>query len=515
MGARRGQRVSGACIASGHAETTRAAVAVLQDGGNAFDALIAAAWAACVAEPLLCSPGGGGHALLKPNDRAPVIVDGFARAPARQDPNAHDFFPIEGNFGTDRQVFHIGLGAAAVPGLVAALFSIHARLASRPMPELVGPAIALARRGVVLNRAQHYALDILQPIVRACDGAARLFGLRNADADLPEPGARVKNPELGDFLERLAIFGEAMFYRGEIAATIAASCLAGGHLRLGDLVDYRARWRRPLRWQLAGNVTLWSNPPPAFGGLMVAMMTQALDTLLVEATEYGAEAHVRALINAMRESEARRCRLERPEHFRSTRALRQAFVRLGRERALSARGTTHISVRDTAGNLAGMTLSNGEGCGRVLPGCGFMLNNMLGEQDLNPLGFGRWPPRRRLASMMAPTLVGFGARRILLGSGGSNRIRTALAQVLCNLIRFDMPLPKAIEAPRMHFEQGALGVEQAGSWPDSAKNFLAREFPDARQWPGRSLFFGGVHAVGRGEAAADPRREGAVWIEGD
>jgi len=263
-------------VASGHSETTAAAADVLQAGGNAVDALIAAAWAACVAEPVFCSPGGGGHALLRLHGRAPVIADFFTQTPLMRRLDGLDFYPIHGNFGTDVQEFHIGMASAAVPGMVAGLFALHGRHASMPMRVLLEPAIALARAGVVLNGTQAEALRILEPIVRATSGSARLFGLSGQHDAMPGCGRRVANADLADCFQCLAEQGVDAFYRGEMAATIASASVAGGgQIGLEDLSRYRVFWRRPMKWKLA-DATVWSNPPPAFGGLMVALMTGAL-----------------------------------------------------------------------------------------------------------------------------------------------------------------------------------------------------------------------------------------------
>jgi gamma-glutamyltranspeptidase / glutathione hydrolase len=184
--------------------------------------------------------------------------------------------------------------------------------------------------------------------------------------------------------------------------------------------------------------------------------------------------------------------------------------------AAASRGTTHLSVMDAAGNVASLTASNGEGCGVLIPDTGIMLNNMLGEQDLNPHGFFRWRENQRLTSMMAPTLL---ARRdgseVVLGSGGSNRIRTAILQVLVNLLDFGMPLGPAVEASRIHLEQGRLSIE-AGFDPAVDLRTLLATYPDHRIWAERSLFFGGVHGVEYGpdgfRGAGDPRRGGVVRI---
>jgi gamma-glutamyltranspeptidase/glutathione hydrolase len=187
-----------------------------------------------------------------------------------------------------------------------------------------------------------------------------------------------------------------------------------------------------------------------------------------------------------------------------------------RSGALASRGTTHISVADAGGNLASLTLSNGEGSAYVLPGSGIMLNNMLGEEDLNPEGFHRMPAGVRLASMMTPAIVRLAdGGQIALGSGGSNRIRSAILQFLSNVLEFDMDLQQAVSAPRLHLEGDHLNIEPGFS--AAALKSLQAQWPGVEQWPEGNLFFGGVHAVKRfanGEfsAAGDPRRGGAVAI---
>lgn len=506
-----------ASVATGHAATTAAAVHALNAGGNAVDMLIAAGWTACVAEPIFCSPGGGGHALVRLRGRAPTLADFFAQTPRVRRVEGADFYPIRGNFGCTEQEFHIGHGSAAVPGMVAGLFELHRRHAALPMPVLAEPAAALARDGLELNAVQHEALEILEPIVRADDVTARMFGLASARAPLPAIGERVRNPDLADFIEATARLGAGDFYRGELAARIAArQAGGGGHITIDDLARYRVRWRRPMKWRLGESATVWSNPPPAFGGLMVALMTRALERALPSGAGFGSRAHLEALTSAMRDSEERRLELERPEYARDSRSLMNAFQSIFRQSAALrvGRGTTQISVRDRNGNIAGMTISNGEGCGRVVPGCGFILNNMLGEEDLNRTGFGLWPPGRRLSSMMAPTLIRHAGRDIVLGSGGSNRIRTAIAQVLANLMHFGMDLDEAVSAPRLHLEGDVLSIERdPENWPAEVEGWLIERFPAAQRFPRRSLFFGGVHAVADDAAAADPRRLGATWID--
>ncbi len=124
---------------------------------------------------------------------------------------------------------------------------------------------------------------------------------------------------------------------------------------------------------------------------------------------------------------------------------------------VAVRGTTQISVIDAEGGAASLSVSNGEGSGYVLPGTGIILNNMLGEADLNPEGSLGWPTDARMSSMMTPAIVLDDTGAVTaLGSGGSNRIRTAVLQALLNLLAFGMPLEEAIAAPRLHVEGDKL-----------------------------------------------------------
>ena len=143
-----------------------------------------------------------------------------------------------------------------------------------------------------------------------------------------------------------------------------------------------------------------------------------------------------------------------------------------------------------------MTLSNGEGSGYVIPGTGIMMNNMLGEEDINPRGFHQWPENRRIASMMSPTLVVSGrGQAIATGSGGSNRIRSAILQVLVGLLDFHMDVAQAVEAPRLHYEGDMLNLESG--YEDEVIRQLFDIYPEHSLWPERNLFFGGAHTVMR------------------
>jgi gamma-glutamyltranspeptidase/glutathione hydrolase len=172
--------------------------------------------------------------------------------------------------------------------------------------------------------------------------------------------------------------------------------------------------------------------------------------------------------------------------------------------------TTHISVLDAEGRACSATCTNGEGSGVVVPGTGMHINNVMGEEDLNPLGFHRHPAGRRMPSMMAPSIVMHdGEVELVLGSAGSNRIRSALLQTIVGVVDHGMDVRRAVDAPRVHFEGGVLYVE-----PGINLGELVLGDTHVVRFGALNLFFGGVQAVQRrGErltGAGDPRRGGVA-----
>jgi gamma-glutamyltranspeptidase/glutathione hydrolase len=479
-------------VATGHEQTSAAAVEVLAAGGNAFDAAIGALCAACVCEPLLTSLGGGGFLLAQPAGEPPVVFDFFVHTPGtRKHESELDFYPILADFGAATQEFHIGLGSMAVPGVAAGVFTVHRAFGSLPMAEIMAPAIRLAREGVVISDFQNYVSNILLAILNVTPQAMRLVATDEAPDRVAEAGERVFAPDLADTFEALVREGPDWFYRGEPAQQLARDCAErGGMLSLDDLAAYRVITRQAVRANSHG-ASFAFNAPPSQGGTLVAHALAMLDPVDLEHDDWGSPRHVLAMVSAIRAANLKRRELDQ-----------------------FSRGTTHQSVADEHGNLVSLTTSNGEGCAHVMPGTGVMMNNMLGEEDLSPGGFHRWTPDRRLASMMCPTVATLAdGSSVALGTGGSNRIRSAVLQVLVNMFGLGMPLQHAVASPRLHLEGGHLSLE--AGYPQAAVDALQQEYPDHRIWPEPNMFFGGVHAVERLEngefrGMGDPRRGGAV-----
>ncbi len=511
-------------VAAGHRETSRSAVTMLEAGGNAFDAVLAALCTACVVEPMLTSLGGGGFLMAQPAGQPARVYDFFAHTPSRRlPPEALDFYPIVADFGTATQEFHIGMGSIAVPGVVAGLFEVHRQRCRLPFADILAPATVLAREGVEMNDFQHYISTILLPILSASPGAMRLAATAARPDQIAPAGATVTNPDLAATLEAFVTEGEDLFYRGELASQLVRDCQEhGGLLTLRDLENYRVRVRSPVRFSSHG-AHFALNSPPSPSGCLIAFALALLEDQALSSLQWGHAEHALALGRAMRL--AGQLRREHRVDLELDDDKVAAILDAGHLRKwcdamadspMSSRGTTHISVADAEGNLASLTVSNGEGSAYVLPGTGIMLNNMLGEEDLHPAGFHHWPTDRRMVSMMCPTVATLpDGSQVALGTGGSNRIRSAILQVLLNLLEFRMPLEQAVASPRLHLEGSHLSIESG--FDSLALDCLRQEWPDVRIWPEPSLFFGGVHAVerladGGFRGAGDPRRGGVVAL---
>jgi gamma-glutamyltranspeptidase/glutathione hydrolase len=494
-------------VASGHPQVCEAACEVLRTGGNAFDAVVAAGFASAVAEPALTSLGGGGFLLARTAHGQATLFDffvntpGYGLNPGQLEPH---FLPMTVRFPGCEQIFNIGLGSAAVPGNLRGYLHVHSRLGRLPLAEIVAPAVKLAREGVILNAKQAYFLDLLRPIMTLSPAGCVLF---QPDGRYLQEGDHYTNPQLAAFLEALPEGGEQEFYQGEIARRIAHDMKVGQGLITGaDLAAYRVIERQPLAIDYRG-FRLLTNPLPSFGGSLIALSLKLLESCKVDQLSFGSAAHLALLVTVMAEVE--RCR---NEGFKGLEDLCETELAKSLERIRYAcGGTTHISVCDAEGNTASMTTSNGEGSGYVVPGMGIMLNNMLGEDDLHPDGFHASPPGMRVASMMSPSLLLRGEQvRLVLGSGGSKRIRTAMLQVISHVVDFDMSIKGAVEAPRLHWDGTHVQIEPG--FPGTTLATLQQRWT-VNQWSVQDVYFGGVNAVSPfGEGAGDPRRGGHALL---
>ena len=494
-------------VAAGHPLTAEAGAEVLREGGNAVDAAVAAVLTSFAVESPLTGFGAGGFMMVSRGDET-VLIDFFVAAPGKDGvERGAELTPVPVHFDEETvQTFYVGPASCGVPGTAAGLELALQRFGTVPLADLIGAAVKLAREGAPINAEQAYILEILWPIHE------RLGETRNLYAPDGRPlgeGDVFRFPELADALERFGAEGAEPFYSGEVAAALSGFVTEhGGTLGATDLAEYEAIERQPIHAPFRGAEVL-TNPPPSSGGILIAYSLGLLERL-------GEESGPERLVAAM--DAANRARGEEFAEALYGEGLEGALLdprRLDLRAGDLLGSTTHISVLDGEGLCASVTCSNGSGSGVLVPGTGVILNNMLGEEDLNPLGFHAIAPGRRVPSMMAPTVVRRdGEIELGLGSAGSNRIRSAIVQTVVRAVEQGMSAGEAVQAPRLHVEQGVVQAEP-GIDEAALARIEAAGTPVLRR-PRINLFFGGVQAVARDRTSGalsgggDPRRGGAV-----
>jgi gamma-glutamyltranspeptidase / glutathione hydrolase len=521
-------------VAAGHHLTAEAGAQVLREGGNAFDAAVAAVLMSFAAESPLTGLGAGGFMLAHTAAGEDLLLDFFVEAGGHGlDPSSRsELVEVELLFDDITQVFNIGPSSCGVPGTAAGLWEVCERLCSMPFAELAKPAIRVAREGVRVTPELAYAFEVLEPIVTWFPEGRELYA---PDGALLRAGDLFRFPDLADVLERIGEHGPQALYGGETAERICSwVCERGGMLSPQDFGGYRVVEREPVRAAYRGREIL-TNAPPSSGGILIAFALDLLERAgepfpAGSADDLALLAEVMAEANRARGHDFNR-RLHEPGFgpaFLSGAHIDEAEQRIAARLrgdgvpASEAGGdrlgsTTHISVLDGDGNAASVTCSNGTGSGVVIPGTGVHLNNMLGEEDLNPLGFHQHEPGTRVTSMMAPTIVlKDGEVELSLGSAGSNRLRSAILQATRCVVDRGMSIHEAIRAGRLHFENGVLHAEPG--FDEAALDELERRGYQVVRWRGLNLFFGGTQAARRESAtgtlsgAGDPRRGGAAVV---
>ncbi len=515
---------SSGTVAAGHPETAAAGAWALREGGNAVDAAVAAVCASIVAESPLTGLGAGGYMLVHRPGEHPVLLDFFVAAPGLGERRrSSELIPVDIDFGDTTQVFNIGAASCGVPGVPAGLAEASRLFGAMPLRELVRPAVTLAREGVRINEQQSYLLTLLAPILTFEEAGAATYA---PGGSILREGGLFHSAELADALELLGAEGAAPFYTGEVGERICSWVAErGGLLGPEDMAFYRPVARQPVEIDFAGRRVI-TNPPPSSGGLLIAFALAVLDSL--------ERSDIDHLIAVMEEAQAARTKgflaglytegfaagFLTGEGIAAAAHRSAALVRPGEPGETLGEGlgsTTHITAVDADGLCASVTCSNGTGSGLIVPGTGVHVNNMLGEQDLNPFGFHATRPGRRMPSMMAPTVVlRDGELELGLGSGGSNRIRSAVVQTILRVLIDDLDTGAAVSAPRIHFENGTVHAEPGV--PEEALERLVANGYEIVRWRAANLFFGGVHAVrrdprdGKLSGGGDPRRGGAVAV---
>src|ERR671915_2590586 len=410
----------GGVVAAGHPLTAEAGARVLREGGNAVDAAVACVLMSFVAESPLTGPGAGGFMLVHTSGGEDHLLDFFVAAPGRglhgAEPAA--LTPIDVRFSEDAiQRFNVGPSSCGAYGTTLGLAAALERFGSLGLGDLTaGPARA-ARAGVEVVPMQAFLFEVLEPIFRSTPECSEIYA---PGGRLLRTGDTIRLPELGDLLERLGEEGPPFLYTGDVAGAVSDWVLErGGLLTREDLESYEVVERETARVSYRGRTVL-TNPPPSSGGILIADALGILERLDLE-HDACVIAEVIASTNRARDEEF----LEglATEGYLERFLAKDALDHVATDVRSRLGNTPHLAVMDADGACASVTCSNGSCSGVVVPGTGMHLNNMLGEQDLNPLGYHRHEPGARVPSMMAPTMaLREGRPEVALGSAGLDRV---------------------------------------------------------------------------------------------
>ncbi|WP_446664503.1 gamma-glutamyltransferase [Flexivirga sp. B27] len=500
-----------AAIAAPNALAAQAGLDVVAMGGTAVDAAIAAQAVTYVTEPGIVSALGGAYVNVWAAGGDPQVIDGNCEMPGRG--------AAPERFGAGLRAIHLdygggitinaGSGSAATPGSFAAYQQAHERFGRATWRDILTPAISAAREGFVLGQAAGHYLQLTGHHLWSFD--PETHAQHFAGDDPAGPGTRMVNPDLAATLETVAQQGISELYTGSIGAAITTHMAAtGGLIGPDDLASYEPIGRPASRARV-GDWDVALNPPPSIGGPVLTAMLRLVAERGMDPADLIV---IQSLVLGYR---AQHLDLAPDLHAAGTELL-LALETTGLESLPTSTDTAHVSVVDSDGNACAITTSAGYSSGVTVPGTGLVLNNCLGEPELNRRGLHALPPGTRLASNMSPvTARSASGVTLAIGTPGADRITTALAQVLGRHCLQGTDLTVAIEAPRLHVELTADRPRVHHEPDDDLADGIARAGATAVAHEQLDMYFGGVGAAygtdaGELGAAADPRRAAATAI---
>jgi gamma-glutamyltranspeptidase/glutathione hydrolase len=452
-------------VAAGHPATTSVGVEILEAGGSAADAAVAAALASCVAETVMTGLLGGGHAIYLDAARGSVRnLDCFVAVPGLgAEPRETELLRLEVPFGAELVHYAVGPASCGVPGLPAGLDALWRAYGRLPWARLVDPALRLAREGVTLPRGHAACLAMLEAVMTMNEGAA----IYAPEGRLLREGDELRQPGLVRALEVVSEEGAAGIYGGSLGrALLDLADERGGLVTPADLASYEAVWSEPVAVAYCETIV-----------------------------------HTRGDLSGVPETLRVLPRLRGVSGTERVRLLVEALAPGGLDGH-----TTNLVAVDGDGNACVLTSSLGLGSGDFLPGLDLHLNSMLGEVDLlrGPL-----EPGMRMGSMMAPSIaLDEGGLVLAVGAAGGTRLRTALVGVVAGILDEGLSSEAAVARPRFHPAAGIVHAEPGVDGDGLAA--LEAQGWRIRRWDAPHHYFGGVSAVGRAGAAGDPRRSGAA-----
>jgi gamma-glutamyltranspeptidase/glutathione hydrolase len=521
-------------------EAVEAGAEALRRGGNAVDAAITCALVQGVVDPMMTGIAGFGSLhLYLPRRGVHTVIDFHGRAPAAARP---DMWAdrIEGEtrdgfgFVLRGHVNDVGYQAITVPGSLKAYWEAQTEFGALRWADVVRPAIEYAEAGFAVRPHVHAfwtepgALGRAGTVERlrfSAPGRRIYFTQRDGAAELLQPGARLRNPDMARTLRRVAEHGADVFYTGEIAEEIAADMARhGGLLTYDDLRGYKTTRTDPL-WGEYRGLRVATNRPPG-GGVMLLEMLNVVEGFDLAALGHNTAEYIRTVAEAMKRATIDKdasvgdpafvdVPLDRLLDKRYAAGLadeirRGVRARVPRLGGGESKNTTHVSVVDGEGNAASMTHSLGMPSGVITEGLGFMYNGCMGVFDPRPGRAGSIAPGKSRFSALCPSIVFRGdAPEIVIGAPGGAHIAVGVLQALLDVVDFSMPIAEAVAAPRFSATSDVIEVS------NRIPTFVTRELEAQGYTVARSHLsyaFASVHAIaredGRWRGGADPGRDG-------
>ncbi|MEZ4796168.1 MAG: gamma-glutamyltransferase [Flavobacteriaceae bacterium] len=473
---KRGLIVDHGMVVSARAEASKIGAAILEQGGNAFDAMVATDLALSVAYPYAGSIGGGGFMVYRLNNGEVGSLDFREKAPLAA---SRDMY-LDENGEVIPDMSTLGAMAVGVPGGIAGIFAAHEKFGTMPIEKLIQPVIELAKKGVVVTKKQEDRIKHYQPSFPKVNKDSILFDKVWKENDT------IKYPELAETLTRIMNNGRDEFYKGETAKRFVQFMRDnGGIITEEDLAKYEAKWRDPITFTY-DDLKIISMPPPSSGGICLAQILKMVEPYDLDKFGHNSIKTIQVLTEAERRAYADRSFYlgdpdfvdnpidalmesdylkERMSSFSFDAPTKSSEISHGEVMALESMETTHYSIVDQYGNAIAVTVTLNGAYGSKLynDDLGFFLNNEMDDfssKPGTPNMFGLIGgeansilPEKRMLSSMTPTIVEKDGKLLMsVGTPGGSTIITSVMQTILNVHEFNMTAQQAVDAPRFHHQ---------------------------------------------------------------
>ncbi|AQS92760.1 gamma-glutamyltransferase [Polaribacter sp. BM10] len=527
-----------AMVVSAREEASKIGAAILQKGGNAYDAMIATHLALAVVYPVAGNIGGGGFMVYRNNDGTTGALDFREKAPI----TAHRDMYLDSIGNVIKNKSTLGAFAVGVPGSIAGVFEVYNKFGSLPFKDLIQPAIDLAKNGITVTEKQAKSLNSATERFKKVNNYITVF------EEEWKKGNILKQEELAQTLERIRDFGKDGFYKGKTANLFVDYIKElGGIISLEDLEKYKAIWRKPITFNYK-DFKITSMTLPASGGICLAQILKAVEPYDLSKIEHNSTKYIQLLTEAERRSYADRANFlgdidfvnvpvdsltnakyinNRMKSFSWDKATPSSEVSHGKILGYESDETTHYSIVDQFGNAVSVTttLNTGYGSKVVVKGAGFILNNEMDDFSSKPgvpnvyglVGSkaNSIAPEKRMLSSMTPTIVEEnGKLKMVVGTPGGSTIITSVLQNILNVTEYKMGMQESVDQPRFHHQwlPDVVRMEPNGFNEETKSKLETLGYEILER---NSLIIGRVDAIlvlpnGKLEAGADKRGDDAA-----